>query len=457
MPARRLAPPHAGHARAKFRPVGTELSASRMWLAPLLLAAQAGCSFEGGWSASRIEGNEPALSDSDPELGATAQATPVRSTPERDAPILGYLHAGAHVRRSPQAISHNDCVEGWYRVRPRGYVCLDEGATLDVRHPTLETMATQPAYNAVLPYAYARTQKDAPLYAVQGDTGATLVSEREIPSRSGMAIVGSWTTRANPDSAASDFALMTNGRFLATENLEQAEVSDFHGWDIDSEHELPCAFISGKNVASYSLSGETLNRKATLEFREAFAASNETLRVGDTTYLKLKRGDWVKRSEVTLADAPATLPACAEKGCRWIDIAQDTQTLIAFEGVRPVFTTLLSTGKGKGERESLTKTGDFSVVAKHITALNAQVRSFAQRVEVHDVPWLLELSSGQFIHGAYWHDQFGKPHGFGHIQLAPRDARRVFYWAGLDIPEGWHAVLANAETDSGATLRVIIH
>jgi hypothetical protein len=248
---------------------------------------------------------------------------------------------------------------------------------------------------------------------------------------------------------------MTNGRFVATENLEQAEPSEFHGWDVDDAHELPCAFISNKNVASYALSGETLTRKATLEYRDAYAASHEMQRVGDTTYLKLKRGDWVKRSDVALADAPATLPACADKGCRWLDVNQQSQTLIAFEGTRPVFTTLVSTGKNKTERESSTQVGDFSVVAKHITALNAQVRSFAQRVEVHDVPWLLELSSGQFIHGAYWHDQFGKPHGFGHIQLSPRDARRVFYWAGIDVPEGWHAVLANEGTD--AALRVLVH
>jgi hypothetical protein len=65
---------------------------------------------------------------------------------------------------------------------------------------------------------------------------------------------------------------------------------------------------------------------------------------------------------------------------------------------------------------------------------------FGEPFEVSDAPWALELSSGQLLHGAYWHDRFGIEHGAGSFALSPGDAARVFRFIGPDVPRGWHAL-----------------
>ena len=47
----------------------------------------------------------------------------------------------------------------------------------------------------------------------------------------------------------------------------------------------------------------------------------------------------------TIAEPPSEVDV--ESGERWIDVELATQTLVAYEGKRPVFATLVSTGKGK--------------------------------------------------------------------------------------------------------------
>src|SRR5690606_6840234 len=134
-------------------------------------------------------------------------------------------------------------------------------------------------------------------------------------------------------------------------------------------------------------------------------------------------------------------------GQRWVDISIIAGTMVAYEGPTPVYASLVSVGRDRLSDEApdarVTKRGEFTIKAKHITALSSDVKSFANRVEIHDVPWVLELSSGQKVHGAYWHNRFGIEHGPGNVQLAPADAQWLFHWAGPALPKGWHSVVSS--------------
>ncbi|WP_420829511.1 L,D-transpeptidase [Nannocystis pusilla] len=45
------------------------------------------------------------------------------------------------------------------------------------------------------------------------------------------------------------------------------------------------------------------------------------------------------------------------------------------------------------------------------------------------------------LHGAYWHDQFGKRRSHGCVNLAPLDARWLFEWVSPALPAGWTGYL----------------
>ena len=47
------------------------------------------------------------------------------------------LHAGDRVARANEPYSRDGCADGWYPVRPAGFVCASGGATVDLSHPTL--------------------------------------------------------------------------------------------------------------------------------------------------------------------------------------------------------------------------------------------------------------------------------------------------------------------------------
>jgi hypothetical protein len=71
-----------------------------------------------------------------------------------------------------------------------------------------------------------------------------------------------------------------------------------------------------------------------------------------------------------------------------------------------------------------------------------------------DVPWTMFFEGSYALHGAFWHEGFGRVRSHGCINLGPTDARWLFYWAPPFLPEGWHGVHAH-EGSPGTT--VIVH
>ena len=388
--------------------------------------------------------NVPMPAADGPELGATAFATPVHLEPQRDSPLVGVLHAGARVARAEEPFSHDDCEQGWYPVRPRGFVCLNDGATIDMQHPTLATMAIQPDLDAALPYTYARTHQDAHFWLAANAQERTVQQDRPLTSRSGAAVVGSWEA-ADAQGNARKLAMLTSGRFLDVTDLEAAKPSDFKGVALSETMTLPIGFIVKRGIAAWDVSGPIFKRKRELRYHEMIHLTGRFRDVKEARYWEASDGLWVRHRDMTTVRARSKRPGFVKPGQRWVDISIIAGTMVAYEGSTPVYASLVSVGRDRLSDEApdarVTKRGEFTITAKHITALRADVKGFANRVEMHDVPWVLELSSGQMVHGAYWHNRFGIEHGPGNVQLAPHDAQWLFQWAGPPMPKGWHSVL----------------
>lgn len=55
-----------------------------------------------------------------------------------------------------------------------------------------------------------------------------------------------------------------------------------------------------------------------------------------------------------------------------------------------------------------------------------------QYYDLPGVPWNLYFTvDGAVIHGAYWHDHFGKPWSHGCVNLPPEKARDLYLWADI--------------------------
>lgn len=127
-------------------------------------------------------------------------------------------------------------------------------------------------------------------------------------------------------------------------------------------------------------------------------------------------------------------PAGVGQHEKWIDINLFEQTVVAYEGDRMVYATLMSSGLPRWPTE------------KGLTRLWAKVRvgkmSGGERGDdyyfLEDVPWIMYFKDAYALHGAYWHDKFGFPHSHGCVNLSLPDAQWFFEWVTPTAgPNNW--------------------
>lgn len=110
---------------------------------------------------------------------------------------------------------------------------------------------------------------------------------------------------------------------------------------------------------------------------------------------------------------------------RWIQVKLSEQKLVAWEGGKPVYAIVVSTGK----KSTPTRTGVFKIQSKHKSS-----RMRGSDYDVPNVPHTMYYSGGYAIHGAYWHRRFGTPVSHGCVNLAPNHAKWLFNWASIGTP-----------------------
>lgn len=121
-----------------------------------------------------------------------------------------------------------------------------------------------------------------------------------------------------------------------------------------------------------------------------------------------------------------TDPTPEELAARWIYVDLSEQSLTAYQGVYPVFTTLVSTGLARYP----TVVGDFEVYVKYDSTRMTGGYG-ADYYDLANVPHTMYFYGGYALHGAYWHDNFGNPMSHGCVNLALPDAELLYNWAAV--------------------------
>jgi lipoprotein-anchoring transpeptidase ErfK/SrfK len=171
---------------------------------------------------------------------------------------------------------------------------------------------------------------------------------------------------------------------------------------------------------------------------------------GKTTAYRVGENEWISALDVRLFNASTERPISLRDNERWIDVDLDNQILVAFEGDVPVYTTMISSGS----KEYPTETGIYRMWLKESEAdmkgLNGE-----DPYSVATVPWTQFYSpeKGLALHTAYWHDQFGVKRSRGCLNMAPRDARWLYFWSDPQVPPGW-TMAAGVVEAPGSLVRV---
>ncbi len=217
---------------------------------------------------------------------------------------------------------------------------------------------------------------------------------------------------------------------------------------------LPVAFVMSYWAKRWTLDDGGKHATAgdgTLDHFDAFGLTGNKTRTGGYEYWETTDGWWLRSNDITMTE-PGPTPQKLGDGEKWIDVNLKRQTLVAFEGMQPVFVTLVSSGRNEHE----TPPGSFRIREKHISAtMDGDADTAADGpYSIQDVPYIEYFNAGYALHGAFWHGAFGSVKSHGCVNLAPWDAKALFGWTDPELPEGWHAVYATKEKPG---TRVILH
>jgi hypothetical protein len=210
--------------------------------------------------------------------------------------------------------------------------------------------------------------------------------------------------------------------------------------------EFPLALVRepGARYVVFERAGNRLLEGPVAPYREAVPLTGRQQFFHDVLHYETKDGHWLSDRDASRLDPVKKVPGWASKGDKWIDVNITKQTLVLYDGVRPVYATLISSGEAgleDSKKTTATKRGIFRVHSKHIATTMAS-DEVGEEFELRDVPYVEYFDDdGHAIHGAYWHDKFGIPKSHGCINLAPEDARRVFYFTEPSVPARWHGAM----------------
>jgi hypothetical protein len=248
------------------------------------------------------------------------------------------------------------------------------------------------------------------------------------------------------DSEAGALGLTTEMQLVPLDRIERVHESPFAGIALGDAVKLPVVFVKSRGAFLYAgdPTSSGLRPERPLAYREAVPITGERVRSGGVSYLRTQSGAWLLDRHLVRIDAKRPPRRFDVPGRTWLDVSLSKQTLVAYDGERPVYATLVSTGAGGlGDpiETRATVQGEFRIHTKHVTA-TMRGREVGDEFDLSDVPYVQYFSEGYAIHAAYWHDAFGTPKSHGCINLSPADARVLFHFTDPPVPRAWHGAFS---------------
>jgi hypothetical protein len=249
------------------------------------------------------------------------------------------------------------------------------------------------------------------------------------------------------------FYRTARGAYVAAGDISRYDAKDYVGVALDEQGiTYPFAYVKKDTKLLQLTADDKLRATKTVE-RRTFLDLTEETEIAGRAYMITADGLLVRKDHLLIPDLQA-LPKGLDPWERWIDVSVSQQMLVAYEGTRPVYVTLVSSGrKGTKEDPYETPRGRWRIYSKHVSTTMDGSSATDGNYSIQDVPWTMFFSGSYALHGAFWHRSFGAVRSHGCVNLGPSDARWLFHWSTPLLPEGWHGVNATDESP-GSTVVV---
>lgn len=362
------------------------------------------------------------------------------------APMVGNAIQGARlpVRGVVKNSARGCSSKLWYALEPFGYLCSRE-ARVTTQPPSTEQVLKVPEGER-LPFHYVIVVipegEKIPLWSSFDALKNGEEADRQLEHGDTIAI------ERGLKFDGESYWLSVEGKVLPQKGTSQMSGgSTWHGLPLTEATPLPFGWVTGEHVPVYDAIPEASGKapaQGQLERRVRVQIVDEQT-VGKKRWLKVHAVEpaattatptatdqWIladQVNEVRLLPHPEKVPTDIQK---WIDVDLGEQVLVLYENDKPVYATLVSSG-----RAIPTPMGTYPVWAK-VSAITMKNQPYEDKAYfVNKVPWSTFFQWHNAIHGAYWHDKFGITKSHGCVNVAPLDARYVFEWVSPPLPPGW--------------------
>lgn len=167
-------------------------------------------------------------------------------------------------------------------------------------------------------------------------------------------------------------------------------------------------------------------------------------------------GERVKVPNLALNAGGSNVLGVTDISNRWIEVDLSEQKLKAWDGDQLYLETLVSSGLPWFP----TPTGEFRIWAK-MRATRMKGGEGKYYYDLPNVPFVMFFENtsvpgyrGYGLHGTYWHNDFGRVHSHGCVNLPTSVAEKLYYWTGPVMPEGKYFVRSS---DDNPGTRIVIH
>jgi len=336
----------------------------------------------------------------------------------------------------------------WYAVYPFGYVCSEQAKP--AKTPPDVGMALPLSGERRLPYDYVSVRQDD--IAMYNNYEALLAGTPSRTLKKGMSLA----IRRTREVEGIEYLETLEGRLVPKEGTGwMGQGSDLSGVALTGGEPGPAfAWVYGDKTPVYAKADPESERVDSLKYRARVRIFEDNGKTGKEQWRRVGPDRWVQSSrlnEVVFIEPPEGVlddTRVHDRGLdQWIDVDTGEQTLVAYRGKKPVFATLTSSGRGHP-----TPLGNYPIWAKVASMTMANQAYEDKPYMVEHVPWVMLFQGHNAIHGAYWHNRFGKRKSHGCVNLAPLDAQYLFDWVSPPMPEGWTGYLPS---DLGRS--VIVH
>lgn len=440
--------------------------------------------------------------DEGPRIAAVEPHVWIMPKPSHEGLALGNVRLGTSVRlRDTTPVPGNGC-RAWYGVEPRGYVCLNFRTTLDLNDPYFRALSdVAPKKGELFPYSYAYS-RDAPMYSRVPTPSEWEKEERRFKPAGTYAELGDWAkgheelienapiegtdpvpwffadgkrhvrggTRdpkrllwkviPNGSMVAYARAFTMHGRvWLVTSDLtlvpadrvQKIRRSKFRGVELNDKVTLPIAWnrrLEPRPLYRY-VDGAWVDSGERVSGKGWRMISGDKRGTGRDPYWELRDrpGLFMKGKDTTVSWPRKELPPAIAPDEKWMEARITPGTLTAFVGLKPVYATLFSPGKGghpvaglDHTKYATTQTGFFRFEWKERTATMSNEKGEPKILWFSDVPHIQYIKAPLAMHVAYWHEDFSTPKSAECVNLSPSDGRWMFNWTDPPLPPDWGAI-----------------